>query len=90
VTGDEDDARDLAARRAYDFDQRDTLDERLHAEVPDRIAQAQDPEAPELAGGLAGEDDVEAGERDLSDFDEDDDDLPAEEAAIHVVDDDRI
>jgi len=94
VTGDEDDPamRDASiARRLHDVDEyrRDTLDERLSEEEPDPIAQAQEPEAGELQAPEAGDDDiaVQRGEPDL--FDSlDDDDEPAEDAAVHEIDGD--
>ena len=96
VTGDEDDPakRDESlASCLHDVDEyrRDTLDERLREEEPDRAAMTQEPEAGELQSPEAGDDDISlsSGESDPSDSVEADDDESAEEAAIHVIPDGR-
>ena len=94
VVGTEDDParRDTSLPRRLDIgvDHIDTLDERLAEEVPDRTLSEQDPEAGELQAPESGEDDFDAplAERDQEDPIESRD-APAEEAAIHVVPDDR-
>ncbi len=97
VTGDEDDPakRDESlAGRLHDVDEyhRDTLDERLREEEPDRAAMSQEPEAGDLQSPEGGDDDisVSSGEGDPSDSVEADDDESAEEAAIHVIPDRRL
>jgi hypothetical protein len=92
VTGDEDDPaqRDESlAGRLHDVDEyrRETLDERLSEEEPDRAALWQEPEAGALQAPEAGDDDITLapGEPDPSDSVEDDDDEGAEDAAVHVV-----
>jgi hypothetical protein len=94
VTGDEDDPalRDSSLpERLQDVDEyhRDTLDERLSEEEPDRLLLFQEPEAGELQAPEAGDDDIEVtpGEPDPSDSLEDDDDESAEDAAMHVISD---
>jgi hypothetical protein len=92
VTGDEDDPaiRDASlAGRLHDVDEyrRETLDERLGEEEPDRVAQAQEPEAGALQAPEAGDDDIAVlrGEPDrLDSLDEDEE--PAEDAAVHEID----
>ena len=97
VVGTEDDeaVQDLARppypdpSREY---RRDTLDERLAEEVPDRLPdEDQAPEAGELQAPEAGQDDLDVpvAEPDVGDVPERRD-LPAEEEAIRVVDDDRV
>ncbi len=93
VSGDEDDParRDASlAGRLHDVDEyrRDTLDERLSEEEPDRTSLAEQDEAGELQGPESGDDDIALvrGERDLSDT-PDDDDESAEDAAVHVIPD---
>jgi hypothetical protein len=94
VTGDEDDPaiRDASiAGRLHDVDEyrRETLDERLSEEEPDRVMQAEEPEAGELQAPEAGDDDIalQRGEPDLLDS-LDDDEEPAEDAAVHEIDGD--
>jgi hypothetical protein len=92
VTGDEDDPaiRDASlAGRLHDVDEyrRETLDERLGEEEPDRAAQAQEPEAGALQAPESGDDDIalQRGEPDrLDSLDRDDE--PAEDAAVHEID----
>lgn len=92
VTGDEDDpALDDAslAGRLHDVDEyrRDTLDERLSEEEPDRAALSPEPEAGDLQAPEAGDDDIAVtrSERDAWESPEDDDADSAEEAAMHVI-----
>jgi hypothetical protein len=92
VTGDEDDPalKDASlAGRLHDVDEyrRDTLDERLSEEEPDRAVLSEEPEAGELQAPEAGDDDiaVSSGEPDAWESPEDDDDESAEEAAVHVI-----
>lgn len=90
VVGDQDDARDLAARPILDPNQRESLDQRLAEEEPERPAgPTPTPESGELVDGETGEDDIELSEPDQTDPVETED-LPAEEAAVHIVEDDRI
>jgi hypothetical protein len=93
VIGDEDDPaiRDSSlAGRLHDVDEyhRDTLDERLSEEEPDRTQIAGEDEAGELQAPESGDDDIALvrGERDLS-YTPDDDDASAEDAAVHVIPD---
>jgi hypothetical protein len=95
VTGDEDDPaiQDASlAGRLHDVDEyrRDTLDERLGEEEPDRAAQFEEPEAGELQSPESGDDDIALtrGERDR--FDGEDDDESAEDAAVHVIPDGQL
>lgn len=90
VTGDEDDpALEDASLEGHlhDVDEyrRDTLDERLSEEEPDRTAGAGEPEAGGLQAPESGDDDIEllGGEPDEFDSEEPDDD--AEETAIHLI-----
>lgn len=94
VEGDEDDPaeRDTSyrERRPGEDVHRDTLDERLREEVPDRAVEEQEPEAPEFAAPeLREAEDFEApvAERDRGTDPVEQDVEPAEEAAIHVVPD---
>jgi hypothetical protein len=93
VTGNEDDPalRDSSLRgRLQDVDEyhRDTLDERLSEEEPDRLLLFQEPEAGELQAPESGDDDIEVtpGEPDPSDSLEDEDES-AEDAAMHLIPD---
>lgn len=91
VVGDETNARDRAGRRVFDPNVRESLDERLAEEEPDRAPRASDPEAGEFVWGSRSEDDVAPAEPDQEDPVEDElDELPAEEAAMHVVSDDDV
>ena len=94
VTGDEDDPAvtdSSLVGRLHDVDEyhRDTLDERLGEEEPDRAARFQEPEAGELQAPESGDDDIElvSGEPDPSDSLDGDDDESAENAAVHVIPD---
>ena len=96
VTGDEDDPaqRDESlAGRLHDVDEyrRDTLDERLSEEEPDRATLEQEPEVGALQAPEDGDDDIALtlGEPDLTDSVGDDDDS-AEDAAVHLVPDGRV
>jgi hypothetical protein len=91
VTGDEDDpAKEDAslAGRLHDVDEyrRDTLDERLSEEEPDRAAQSEEPEVGGVQAPETGDDDIllQRGEPDLFDGG-DGDDESAEEAAVHII-----
>lgn len=93
VEGDEGEEVDVARPRNVlpdDENRRDTLDERLAEEEPERFGAARDPEAGEiLAAELEGGDDdvsLDLGESDDDGFDGD---QAAEDAAIHVRPDDR-
>ena len=94
VDGDEGHEVDRSHRPAdeSDLNRRQTLDERLRAEDPDRPARFEEQrEGRELQDGESGEEDIELAERDPDAiFDEEDDDLPAEEAAIHIVSDQEV
>ena len=91
VDGDEDDPaqRDASRRRGVsDVDEyrRETLDERLSEEEPDRAMRFQEPEAGSLQAPESGDDDIQVlrGERDQDD-ESDFLDQSAEEAAVHVI-----
>ncbi len=96
VTGDEDDPAledESLAGRLHDVDEyrRETLDERLSEEEPDRAATFQESEAGSIQAPENGDDDIALlrGEPDQSDSLERDD-QSAEEAAIHVIPDGRV
>jgi hypothetical protein len=80
IVGDEDRPRDVSMREPRDWNACETLDERLRAEEPDRPSHS----AHAIGEGLEiveGED----AERYLDGSQEqDEDELPAEEAAVHV------
>ncbi len=91
IVGDEDDPAQLDLSldpRLQDVDEyrRETLDERLSEEEPDRAALAEEPEAGQLQSPESGDDDIslQRGERDAFDSDEDDG-QSAEDAAVHLV-----
>jgi hypothetical protein len=93
VEGDEGDEVDVSHPPSPDTSlkyQRETLDQRLAEEVPDRATLTEDPESGELQAAESGEDDLslDLGEPDESDA-EDDDDEAAEDAAMHVRPEDR-
>ena len=93
VEGDEGDEIDVSHPTTPDSSlkyQRETLDQRLSEEVPDRATREQDPEAAGVQAPEEGESDLSLDEGEPDDSDADDDAEPAEEAAIHIVDDDRI
>lgn len=92
VTGDEDDPAkedSSLAGRLHDVDEyrRDTLDERLSEEEPDRAAQSEEPEAGGLQAPETGDDDIalQRGEPDLFDGGDGDDAESAEDAAVHLI-----
>ncbi len=90
VVGDIDDARDLSGRPIQDPNQRETLDQRLAEEEPELpLGRTPAPEAPQLMAGETGEDEIRPAEADTEDPARAEN-LPAEEAALHVVDDDRV
>lgn len=94
VVGDEDDPaeRDVALPRfPDDVFRRDTLDERLAEEEPDRPSREDEPEGPELLAPETGEDELTAApaEPDQEDLPASRDE-PAEEAAVRIVPDDRV
>jgi hypothetical protein len=75
-----------------DLNRRDSLDQRLAAEEPDLpVRAARDTRGTSLQDGEHGEEDIEVAERDPDAlFDAENDDLPAEEAAIHIESDRKI
>jgi len=88
VEGDEGDEVDVSHGSSPDIAakyRRETLDERLAEEEPDRVTAEQDPEAGEILAAESGEDEIELG---LGEADDDDDGEPgeeaAEDAAVHV------
>jgi hypothetical protein len=95
VEGDEGEEVDVSRRgqpTAEDSYHRDTLDQRLAAEEPDRALSAGDPEAGEIQASEPGQDGV-ALDRGEPDSDQDlyrAGNEPAEESAIHIVDERRI
>ena len=95
VVGDEDDPalRDEALPASVDPGAKyipDTLDQRLSEEVPDRTAASDPGPARELVDPLRGGGDVQQAELDLADGTAPTEEMAAEDAAIHVVDDDRV
>ena len=89
VEGDEGDEEDVAYPRVRDVSdqyRRDTLDERLREEVPDRPSHLTDAAAGSVQAAIGGEDDLalDLGEPDSDD--DLDDGLDAEEAAVHIRD----
>jgi hypothetical protein len=97
VSGDEDDPAITDASlagRLHDVDEyrRDSLDERLSEEEPDRAAQFEEPEAGALQAPESGDDDIALlrGEPDLTDSVDGDADDGAEDAAVHVIPDRQI
>ena len=90
VEGDEGEEEDVSRPPAADLSaqyHRDTLDERLAEEEPDRFVADSDAEPGEIMAAEAGEDELslDLGERDADD-DADDDDESAEDAALHITD----
>jgi len=80
IVGDENRPRDISLREPRPRSAGESLDERLRAEEPDR-SQRPVPHGLEIVEG-------EEPERDLygsEELDEEDDELPAEEAALHLV-----
>ena len=93
MDGDEDDPAQRDASRPHrvsDVDEyrRETLDERLSEEEPDRATQFQEPEAGALQAPELGDDDIQVlrGEPDQDDR-SDSLDQSAEDAAVHVIPD---
>jgi hypothetical protein len=89
VEGDEGEEVDVSHRRIPDVSEqyrRETLDERLAEEVPDRIVAEDDLAGGDIMAAESGEDDIalDEGEPDENDDDSDWDDESAEEAAIHI------
>jgi hypothetical protein len=89
VVGDETDARDLVGHEATDPNVRETLDQRLAEEEPDRTVDDAATEGTQLIDGERGEEDVELAELDQRDS-EPDDEQSAEEAAVHIRTEDRL
>jgi hypothetical protein len=90
VVGDDASARDHAARRVLDPNRRESLDERLAEEEPDRPAgRAQSPEAGGLVDAADEDDGVAQAEPDVEDPAEPEE-AAAEDAAVHIVADDRV
>jgi hypothetical protein len=94
VEGEEGEEEDTSAPRiptADDEYRRETLDERLAEEEPEaRLHRTANAEAGELVDPQRGGDDVQRGEAHGAGDDPGDSDLGAEDAAIHVVEDDRV
>ena len=88
VVGDDGDERDIATPRvdeSRDAYQRDTLDERLAEEEPEAVLRGEpDAEASALVAPIYADDDASLGEDD-ADADDEVDDLPAEDAAVHII-----
>ena len=87
VEGDDDEEVDVSHPPARDLSaqyRRDTLDERLAEEEPDRALTEPDAEARGIQAAESGEDDLslDLGEADADD--DSDDDIAAEDAAVHV------
>jgi hypothetical protein len=90
VSGDEDDPaiKDASLQdRLHDVDEyrRDTLDERLSEEEPDRAAAAEEPEAGDLQAPESGDDDIALLRSEPDEFDSEAPDDDAEETAIHLI-----
>ena len=90
VVGDEGEEVDISHPAVSDPDHRDTLDERLEEEEPDRAVHAQAAEVGDLVAPEAGEDDLfsERAEPDQPELEAAEVD-PAEEAAVHIRGDGR-
>jgi hypothetical protein len=88
VVGDEGDEHDIATPRideSRDSYQRDTLDERLAEEEPEaRLRGEPDAEAGALVAPIDADDDSSL-EEDDADADDEVEDLPAEDAAVHII-----
>jgi hypothetical protein len=88
VVGDEGDEHDIATPRvdeSRDSYQRDTLDERLAEEEPEAVLRGEpDAEAGALVAPIDADDDATLGEKD-ADADDEVDDLAAEDAAVHII-----
>ncbi len=85
VVGDDNAPRDLAARRINDPNVRESLDERLSEEEPDRPVRRKPGDAVQVIADDDGAD-IEADETEREDEDDDQNDLGAEEAAVHIED----
>lgn len=85
VVGSDDAPRDLAARRINDPNVRESLDERLAEEEPDRPVRAGPDDAVQLIANDDGED-VDADEAEDDDDADAQSELGAEEAAVHIED----
>lgn len=83
VVGSDNSPRDLAAHAFNDPNVRETLDERLAEEEPDRLASGRSDGAVQLILGEDGED-MDADSAEGDDDEGDDGDLGAEEAAVHI------
>jgi hypothetical protein len=83
VVGSDDAPRDLTARRINDPNVRESLDERLSEEEPDKPVRAEPDDAVQL---ILGEDDEDADEAEGDDDADVQGDLGAEEAAVHIDD----
>ncbi|HEV3234928.1 MAG TPA: hypothetical protein VG329_10310 [Candidatus Dormibacteraeota bacterium] len=84
-TEDDDAAFDSASHAAPDIDEkyrRDTLDQRLAEEVPDRPERGADPDV----SVYGADEDDEAGAAEADDDESDADDQSAEESAMHLTD----
>ncbi len=93
VEGDEGDEVDVSRPPVPDVSaqyHRDTLDERLAEEEPDRVAAEQDDEAGEIQAAESGEDDLTLGLGESDDDDDAQDDEAAEDAAVHIRPEDRV
>jgi hypothetical protein len=95
VVGDEDDPaiRDEATPTVPDPAQKyvqETLDQRLSEEEPDRVNAVSTDGAGELVDPRVGGGDVQRAERDQADGTAPVEELAAEDAAMHVVDEDRV
>ncbi len=90
VVGDEGEEVDISHAAVSDPDHRDTLEERLAEEEPDRPLHAQADEVGDLVAPEAGSDDLiaERAEPDQSELEAADVE-PAEEAAMHISRDGR-
>lgn len=88
VVGDEGEERDTVSPRldeSRDSYQRDTLDERLAEEEPEALLRGEpDAEAGALVAPIDADDDASLEEKD-ADEDDEVDDLSAEDAAVHIV-----
>jgi hypothetical protein len=85
VVGSDDDPSDLAGRPINDPNVRETLDERLAEEEPDRPVRRGPNDAVQLILGDDGQD-VEADKAESDDDEDDQSELGAEEAAVHIED----
>ena len=86
VEGDEGEEEDVSHPRAADLDHRDTLDERLAEEEPDRFVADADDEPGEIMAAEEDEDDLSLGLGERDPDDDGDDDKSAEDAALHITD----